>query len=388
MRLNKSIASSIGSNLNRFGGAQDLNKMLLTDDYFSDVNPRSMRRLMNVFYVMGRLLKAFQIDFNWYHLASWINITVQWPFKPSWMILHYEMYEDTFEDSMSLKTLYDKIRSQIPVLKNVQLLLEMDRDERKLDVFLIFHRSSLLISDMRIFLPFTINLDLYIKNKIKEEQQSIEEDVHLGIYKNQWQKTNESWIPNRTNLTNRHAKLVKTPSLSGPPFPPLGPWAIPPVYDWHHPWVQIPPTEPPVKPLPVTTTLPSEILEIKLSIKSYKSIVRENNITRKVLFHCDLSELKQVLNISFGDWEIFRIVIVSLREQERSVFSVCKEGSRSVRFTVRPEPNDRKETRESQSSFQIYSTHGDKEKPTSRTDGSSRRDPTKYSIMEKQCFRY
>ncbi|XP_034936368.1 kinase D-interacting substrate of 220 kDa B-like [Chelonus insularis] len=88
---------------------------------FSDVNLRSMRRLMNVFYVMGRLLKAFQIDFNWYHLASWINITEQWPFKTSWMILHYEMYEDTFEDSMSLKTLYDKVRSQIPVLKNVQL---------------------------------------------------------------------------------------------------------------------------------------------------------------------------------------------------------------------------------------------------------------------------
>lgn len=51
--MSDSIASSIGSNLNRLGGAQDLNKMLLTDDYFSDVNPRSMRRLMNVVYVTG-----------------------------------------------------------------------------------------------------------------------------------------------------------------------------------------------------------------------------------------------------------------------------------------------------------------------------------------------
>lgn len=54
LRLSESIASSIGSNLNRLGGAQDLNKMLLTDDYFSDVNPRSMRRLMNVVYVTGK----------------------------------------------------------------------------------------------------------------------------------------------------------------------------------------------------------------------------------------------------------------------------------------------------------------------------------------------
>lgn len=55
LRLSESIASSIGSNLNRLTGAHDLNKMLLTDDYFSDVNPRSMRRLMNVVYVTGNV---------------------------------------------------------------------------------------------------------------------------------------------------------------------------------------------------------------------------------------------------------------------------------------------------------------------------------------------
>lgn len=53
--MSESIASSIGSNLNRIGGAQDLTKMLLTDDYFSDVNPKSMRRLMNVVYITGIL---------------------------------------------------------------------------------------------------------------------------------------------------------------------------------------------------------------------------------------------------------------------------------------------------------------------------------------------
>jgi ankyrin repeat-rich membrane spanning protein len=53
LKLSDSIASSLGSNLNRVGGAHDLTKMLLTDDYFSDVNPRSMRRLMNVVYITG-----------------------------------------------------------------------------------------------------------------------------------------------------------------------------------------------------------------------------------------------------------------------------------------------------------------------------------------------
>jgi len=61
----KSMESGLAMGTNRVLAAQDLTKVLLTDDYFSDVNPRSMRRLMNVIYVTGRLLKAFQIDFNW-----------------------------------------------------------------------------------------------------------------------------------------------------------------------------------------------------------------------------------------------------------------------------------------------------------------------------------
>lgn len=59
-------------------------------------------------FLLGRLLKAFQIDFNWYHLASWINITEQWPFRTSWLILHYDMCEESLDDNMSLKSLYDK----------------------------------------------------------------------------------------------------------------------------------------------------------------------------------------------------------------------------------------------------------------------------------------
>jgi len=58
--------------------------------------------------VLGRLLKAFQLEFNWYHLASWINITEQWPYRISWMIIFHDTNEDTIDDSMSLKTLYEK----------------------------------------------------------------------------------------------------------------------------------------------------------------------------------------------------------------------------------------------------------------------------------------
>lgn len=60
-----------------------------------------------------------------------------------------------------------RIRPSIPTVKDAEPLLELDRDERKFDIFLTFHRSSLLVSDLKIFLPFTINLDPYLKKVIK-----------------------------------------------------------------------------------------------------------------------------------------------------------------------------------------------------------------------------
>lgn len=152
------------------------------------------------------------------------------------------------------------MRPQIPVLKEVQPLLEIDRDERKLDVFLTFHRSSLLISDMKIFLPFTINLDPYIKKKIKEEQQSIDEDASLfhkqsGAWHSHGIPTDQ-WTPQR-GMSNRHMRLAKQSSLQGS-VPPTSSWAYQPNFEWQAPptWMQIPSMEPMSKPLSATITLP------------------------------------------------------------------------------------------------------------------------------------
>ncbi len=74
-RLNQAGTSS-------FSGVADGGAVVsLNDDYFSDVNVKSVRRFMNVIYVIGRLMKAFNIDFSWYHLAVWVNMTEQWPYR-------------------------------------------------------------------------------------------------------------------------------------------------------------------------------------------------------------------------------------------------------------------------------------------------------------------
>ncbi|KAK9732317.1 Ankyrin repeats (3 copies) [Popillia japonica] len=357
LKLSDSVASSIGSNLNKIGGAQDLTKMLLTDDYFSDVNPRSMRRLMNVVYITGRLLKAFQIDFNWYRLASWINITEQ---RRSMIIL-----QETLDDNTSLKSLYDKVRPHIPNLKDTEPLLELDRDEHKLDIFLTFHKSSLLVKLLKIFLPFTINLDPYLKKVIKEETQNFEDDgIIFGGPQRPISITpasiNTNWPGAAADWTTPRSGIIRRGRTFSRPSP--GPTAV--VYpqtagvlSWPQQWgdPMTMPGPPAQYPLAPVTTLSPEVLDTKLSTlnvdgvcrlldnlddlspvaaTNYKSVLHENNINGRVLLHCDLDELKKILKMNFGDWEMFRVMIVSLREHEMTTVIKQDESKNTVRFTV------------------------------------------------------
>lgn len=178
----------------------------------------------------------------------------------TWILFHSYAFFHIFFFHILFFIFIFRVRPQIPVLKEVQPLLEIDRDERKLDVFLTFHRSSLLISDMKIFLPFTINLDPYIKKKIKEEQQSIEEDTNLFYKQNAWHGHGvpiDQWPPQRGMSTNRHMKLAKQSSLQGT-VPPTPSWVYQPNFEWQAPptWMQMPSMEPTSKPLSATTTLP------------------------------------------------------------------------------------------------------------------------------------
>jgi len=62
-----------------------------------------------------------------------------------------------------------RLRPKLAYLREAAPLLELDRDERKLDAFLQLHKSDLLVADLRIFLPFTINLDPYLRKVLKGE---------------------------------------------------------------------------------------------------------------------------------------------------------------------------------------------------------------------------
>ncbi|XP_039292583.1 kinase D-interacting substrate of 220 kDa B [Nilaparvata lugens] len=377
LKLSESIASSMGSNLNRAGGAHDLTKMLLTDDYFSDVNPRSMRRLMNVVYITGiTMFMTHETETaSNRRLSTESGLSSQEKLKlPNLSVARKGsrklklsesiassmgsnlnraggahdltkmlLTDDYFSDCYRL---YDKVRPQIPMSKEVEPLLELDRDERKFDIFLSYHRSSLLVSDLRVFLPFTINLDPYIKKVIKEDQQNLEEAGLMSPFGaasaggagappgNPWQQPplaapGESSLWNRKvgalrrqkslqrHQANAHAQHNQAPHIYA-----TNPWhqqviaPSPVVPSWPAEVVQ---QSRPLHyfPMAPAIALPPHLFESRLSelnvdgvcdlmlkiedlpkhnAHKYFQIVKSNNISGRVLLYCDMEDLKKVLN--------------------------------------------------------------------------------------------
>ncbi len=104
------------------------------------------------------------------------------------------MNEDSLDDGIPLRELYEKVRCVIPTQKELEPLLEMDRDEKKVATFgnfarmfwnktkfllqldaLLSLKKKMTVKDLKTFLPFSINLDPYIKKVIKDEYQISEE---------------------------------------------------------------------------------------------------------------------------------------------------------------------------------------------------------------------
>ncbi len=246
-----------------------------------------------------------------------------------------------------------KVRPVIPTQKEVEPLLEMDRDEKKLDAFLSFHRKTLTVANLKIFLPFTINLDPFIKKVIKDEVQNLEE-LGLNILSSP-QSAPTSQHPlnpkltSNTPLTRRQVvglskkmnpqDTINYPSNRVPQFGGMNP--MNPPYPWQQ--YQPYPTQqyyPYMQPRPVnlpSIVLPHELQGLLLSnmsveqvctllktieyinpsmLETYCGTIVYNNINGRVLMNCEVDELKNVINMSFGDWELFKITLTSLREDE------------------------------------------------------------------------
>ena len=51
---------------------------------------------------------------------------------------------------------------------------------------------------------------------------------------------------------------------------------------------------------------------------TYCASILSNNINGQVLLHCEVTELRSVINMNFGDWELFKLVLSAMREDEET----------------------------------------------------------------------
>ena len=59
------------------------------------------------------------------------------------------------------------MKPRFPSSKEIDPLMEIDKDARKLDVFLANFSPTLTVADIKRFMPCTINVDPYLRKLIK-----------------------------------------------------------------------------------------------------------------------------------------------------------------------------------------------------------------------------
>ncbi|XP_072490378.1 kinase D-interacting substrate of 220 kDa isoform X1 [Notamacropus eugenii] len=367
----------------------DLTKLLVTEDWFSDISPQTMRRLLNIVSVTGRLLRANQISFNWDRLASWINITEQWPYRTSWLILYLEETEG-IPDQMTLKTIYERISKNIPTTKDVEPLLEIDGDIRNFEVFLSSRTPVLVARDVKTFLPCTVNLDPKLREIIADVRAAREQIG--GIQYSAMQLDVNPRAPSAFSLP---ATLSSSASFTGTfpgnilsPQPPSSSYSglTGPQHPFYNRPFFVPYVNPPryypgsfqhLIPRPSIKTNFSrdqnsglEVIkedaaeglssptDSSLQCKSgfnkqrqgtvsgqsvtlnsmnvdsvceklkqiegldqsmipqYCATIKKANINGRVLAQCNIEELKKEMNMHFGDWHLFRSVVLDMRNAE------------------------------------------------------------------------
>ncbi|XP_013405625.1 kinase D-interacting substrate of 220 kDa B isoform X2 [Lingula anatina] len=360
--MSGNVFSSVGSvggggAMSRQGSTLDLARPTISGDYFSDINPRSMRRLVNIVAITGRLLRAYNIDFCWYRLSHWVNLTEQWPYRTSWILWYFEQQEKTapLDDKVTLKDIYDKITPFLPP-KELHPLIEIDRNPQKLEVFLASFTPQLTVGDIRRLLPCSISIDPYLRKLIKEfkEQQDNIQTVNMDysvpfrplatacstpqlLSSSDPRATQIGQLRKRNRAATVDPGSQVSPGPYGYPVMPYGypspfgpmpamPYGMPVQYGNITPWqstskrthTKVPQG---IKLAALTVEGVCLLLEKieglnATALPEYQDRIRGNNITGIVLINCDLDELKLVMGMTFGDWQLFRAAIMAMRDQE------------------------------------------------------------------------
>ncbi|TMS38043.1 hypothetical protein L596_004856 [Steinernema carpocapsae] len=263
-------------------GTRNLGYTLLTDDYFSNMNPRAMKRIVNALTLTGRLMRSFEIDFSWVTLGHWVSLIEQWPYRMSWLI---DRASDLSNESFSLIQVYYQLREEIP---KKDTLNELDRNADNFEAFLERACTSstemLTVGHIKRFVPCTSNLDPYLRKLIRERRGDAEP-------------------PKLHPVATAPGSLTPGAVVTGPARHLFGDESA---------WTSI--------DTPLVEMKIDDIAELasKLDIplermNTLLSSIRSLNLNGLVLQTCDLEELHRSLRMNLGDWTLLKLLIETLR---------------------------------------------------------------------------
>ncbi|KAG1964051.1 kinase D-interacting substrate of 220 kDa B isoform X5 [Pimephales promelas] len=319
----------------------DLTKLLVTEDWFSDISPQTMRRLLNIVSVTGRLLRANQISFSWDRLASWINLTEQWPYRTSWLILYLEE-TDGIPDQNTLKSINERISKNIPTTKDVEPLLEIDGDVRSFEVFLSSRTPVLAVRDIRTFLPCTVNLDPKLREIIADVRAAREQ------VNNTYPTLPLQEVRPISVYSQQSSACSPTASYNGPYNPPgVSPQPHSAYFSGmagpQHPFynrgsASVVSGTPSMLLSSMNTDVVCERVRLidgidQNLLPQYTATIKKANINGRVLSQCNIDELKKEMNMNFGDWQLFRTTVLELRLVESQILheeAPSEQGSSTV----------------------------------------------------------
>uniref|UniRef100_A0A1I7W1Z3 ANK_REP_REGION domain-containing protein n=1 Tax=Loa loa TaxID=7209 RepID=A0A1I7W1Z3_LOALO len=298
-------------------GTRGLSHSLIADDYFSNMNPRSMKRIVNALTLTGRLMRAFEIEFSWVSLGYWVSLIEQWPSRMCWLI---DRALDIPQDSYPLAELYNHLKQQIP---KKDPLIDLDRNPDNFESFLeqasMIGPEQLTVGHVRRFVPCTSNLDPYLRKLIRE--------CRIGTAQPVKTLANRPLHLSGFVISGLACHLFKDKNI----------------------WREI--------EVPLVEMKLSDIIDLvkKLDIPSERiSVITEkmsaSNLTGLVLSACDLLEVQEVLKLSLGDWTLLKLLIETLRTWKPVVLPDTIETpslmSAVPALAISPSPNSMQEQKD------------------------------------------
>ena len=65
------------------------------------------------FYSLLRPDRAHDMEFEWHRLVSWVNVTEQWPYRASFLIVFAEDNDASLDEKVTLKSIYDQVFTKL-----------------------------------------------------------------------------------------------------------------------------------------------------------------------------------------------------------------------------------------------------------------------------------